>query len=72
LEGYLVNASSSAVKPLAVLLNVFNDRPDLQSMFPMVLQSNFTALIHWAHEVVTGQIQDPAYSVLEPYASYYS
>lgn len=71
LESYLVNHSSPSVKPLAVLLDVFNARPDLQRAYPEVLDSNFTALLLWAKAVVSGQISDPAYSILEPYAYYY-
>ncbi len=63
----------SQLLPIAVLLNVYNHRPDLQAEFPQVLgtTSNRTALIHWAAEVVTGVISDPAESVLAPYASWY-
>lgn len=71
LEGFLVNNSDAAVKPLAVLINVFNHRPDLQSQFPETMVGNYTALLEWAKEVVTGVITDPAYSTLEPYAQYY-
>ena len=71
IESYLVNESSPSIKPLAVLLQVFNDRPDLQTEFPATFHSNFTGLLQWAHEVVTGEISDPAYPVLEPYAASY-
>ncbi|MCI4351788.1 MAG: glycosyltransferase family 39 protein [Thermoplasmata archaeon] len=59
--------------PLAVLFNVYNHRPDLQSAFPEVLYypSNDTALAHWAKQVVTGVFPDPAFPALAPYSAWY-
>lgn len=72
LEGILVNDSSQRVKPLAVLLYLFNHRQDLQDRFPEVFRANFTGLVHWAHDVTSSQTQDPAFPILEPYAPYYT
>jgi Dolichyl-phosphate-mannose-protein mannosyltransferase len=71
MEPTLVQLASPSAKPLAVLFNVYNSRPDLLSEYPQVLAGNYTALVGWAAGVVEGHIHDPAYSVLAPYASYY-
>lgn len=71
LEPYLVSSCDNSTKPLATLLGVFNTRADLQTIFPSVFSGNFTSLIWWAEQVVSGTIVDPAYPVLEPYASWY-
>jgi 4-amino-4-deoxy-L-arabinose transferase-like glycosyltransferase len=72
IEGDLLGLVTNSTRPLAVLLDVYNHRPDLQAKFPQVVgQENFAGLLHWADEVVSGDISDSAYSSLEPYASYY-
>jgi uncharacterized membrane protein len=71
MEPYLVTACSNGTRPLAVAISVFNSRFSLQTEFPQTFYGNDTSLIRWAAEVVTGQISDPAYSTLEPYASWY-
>jgi hypothetical protein len=64
---------SSGLLPLAILINLYNHRPDLQAAFPQVLNqpSNDTALIQWAYQVATGAIADPAEPILAPYATWY-
>ena len=72
IESNLVQLAAPSTVPLAVLIDVYNHRPDLQREFPEVIaKENFTGLLKWADMVVTGQISDPAYATLEPYASYY-
>lgn len=73
IEGYLVAHANKTALPLAVLFNVYNDRTDLQNLFPDLLTGpgNNTLLIQWAYEVTSGIKHDSAYSELLPYASYY-
>jgi hypothetical protein len=72
IESSLLGIASPSVRPLGVLLNVYNTRSDLQSQFPEVVGSgNYTALVEWAADVVRGTISDQAASTLSPYAAYY-
>ena len=72
LEPLLTNLTTPAVRPLAVLLSVFNHRPDLGPRFPTVLAGNFTALLRWGAQVAMGQCSDPVEEILLPYAAYYA
>jgi len=73
MEAALLPYVAPNVLPLAVLVNVYNHRPDLQKEFPQMLQnsSNDTPLVHWAYEVTSGQLSDPAEPVLAPYVAWY-
>ena len=73
MEAALLPYVAPGILPLAILVNVYNHRPDLQTEFPQMLQnsSNDTPLIQWAYEVASGQLPDPAQSVLAPYAAWY-
>jgi hypothetical protein len=74
LEASLLAYVAPSYRPLAVLDNVYNHRPDLQAAFPQILTqhpTNYTALIQWAYRVATGAIVDSAQPVLAPYASWY-
>lgn len=73
IEGYLVRQVNSTWAPLATLLWIYNNRAGLQERFPGAtgVAANDTALIHWADEVCTGEIADPAQSTLLPYATWY-
>lgn len=72
LEPYLLGQCSLGVRPLAVLVDLYNQRPDLRSAFPEVLAGNFTGLLGWAADVTSGQIADSAAPELAPYAAYYA
>jgi hypothetical protein len=80
LEGYLVRHVTPTMKwqALATLLNVYNDRPDLQHRFPWVLNgtkdgppANATPLIDWAAEVCSGEVHDGSQATLSPYETWY-
>lgn len=73
LESSILPYVSNTVLPLAVLVNVFNHRPDLQAAFPQVRDHplNVTALIQWAYRVASGTVVDSAHSVLAPYTVWY-
>jgi hypothetical protein len=71
IESWLVENSAPSAKPLAVLVNVYNDRPDLQSRFPEVLNGTYINLVKWAIDVDTGVFTDPSEPALLPYLSWY-
>jgi hypothetical protein len=74
LYSYLVTHVDKGFVPLTVLINVYNERPDLQAEFPQVMNATApsnAALLQWAKEVVDGTISDPAYATLEPYKATY-
>jgi len=57
---------------LGVLVNVYNERPDLQAEFPAVLTDfNDTGLLAWGCSVASGTVTDPAYTTLAPYVKVY-
>jgi uncharacterized membrane protein len=72
-ETYLLTRVSNASRPLAVLCSVFNNRPDLQQLFPDVLREppNDTALIHWAYLVASHTLPDRAAPTLAPFVAWY-
>lgn len=51
--------------PLAVLLLVYNERPDLQNMFPEVKRGQYNKLIDWA--IKYGAIEDSQKAILSSY-----
>ncbi len=55
------------------LMYVYNGRLDLQAAFPDAYtnESNFTALVTWAGEVVTQSFFDSSYTTLKPFGYYY-
>lgn len=72
IESWLVSASAPSIRPLAVLLDLYNVRSDLQYHYPEVLHGTFTGLVNWAVAVDEGIISDPAYAQLHPYLSWYA
>jgi hypothetical protein len=58
---------------LGVLFNVYNDRPDLEAMFPQLTRAPFndTAFLRWGCAVASGSLPDWAYPTLAPYESVY-
>ena len=56
-----------------LLMNEYNQRPDLQSAFPDAYSnaSTFASLVSWAATVVTGVSTDGAGSYLAPFGYYY-
>ena len=73
MEGSMLPLVSAFRLPLAILVNVYDHRSDLQAEFPQVLArpSNYTALIQWAYQVASGNRADAAYSELAPYVGWY-
>ncbi|MGA8711213.1 MAG: hypothetical protein WB786_08330 [Thermoplasmata archaeon] len=59
---------------IAELYAVYDQRPDLQTLFPDANGSfaNFTELVSWAGSVVDGQISDLNYTTLAPYGFWYT
>jgi hypothetical protein len=57
---------------LTTLLNVYNNRPDLQAAFPQAATGNYANLVNWAYDVSTRQGPDSNYSTLAPYAYWYT
>ncbi|MCI4331484.1 MAG: glycosyltransferase family 39 protein, partial [Thermoplasmata archaeon] len=72
LESKLLPLASDDVRPLGVLLKVYNSRADLQQRFPEVIGiGNYSGLLQWADDVASGGVGDPAEAQLAPYAAYY-
>ncbi|MCI4327573.1 MAG: glycosyltransferase family 39 protein [Thermoplasmata archaeon] len=83
IEPYLVRHASSSALPLAVLFQLYNDNPSLQSAFPQVLtgiqhnptEINQGALVQWAIGTAEGKNPTPvvpgARAMLAPYLSEY-
>jgi len=55
------------------LMWIYNDRPDLQAAFPDAYTNftNYTELVTWAGETVSGFSPDGAATILQPYGYYY-
>jgi len=70
---WYVNNVSDTLKPLAVLIELYNFSGMLQTRFPEVLKHDFTRLISWAYEVTTGKGDDDGIDKerLLPYAVNY-
>ena len=63
--------TSDRVKPLAILIDLYNRRIDLQRRCPEVLVGEFRALIKWVNEVLIKNLDDEAYAALKPYEASY-
>ena len=68
---YEKNKKSKSTNHLELLLDIYNRRPDLQSAFPEVNQSNLRNLIEWAKNVVTNTFEDHDFSKLIPHGPRY-
>jgi GT2 family glycosyltransferase/predicted O-methyltransferase YrrM len=64
---YAVSFHGPMIRPLSVLLDVYNVRPDLQKAFPEAKSGDYRRLVGWAAEDGV----DPGRAVLWPYLSYY-
>lgn len=56
---------------LAVLLELYQQRPDLQEVYPEAQTGNYARLIDWAAGVAGKKWKDSSYPVLRKYASWY-
>lgn len=68
-EDYSLAFQGSDIRPLAVLLDIYHLRPDLQKKYPEVRKGRYKRLIDWAAR--HGLTIDEARVPLRPYASYY-
>jgi hypothetical protein len=66
------NHKQSATRALAILLDVYQRRADLQNAFPEAIDSEYSRLIDWALGVSARRWQDADYETLRPYAKWYS
>jgi hypothetical protein len=65
--------SRLAVEPaLAVLLDIYERRADLQNSFPEVKRGQYRRLIEWANGVCIQEWRDADYETLVPYLRWYS
>jgi GT2 family glycosyltransferase len=68
-EDYSLSFKGSTVRPIAVLIDIYNLRPDLQRAFPEARDGNYARLKEWA--VKDGLTVDDAKVPLRPYGSYF-
>lgn len=63
--------SKPAEPALTTLLQLYDQRPDLQEVYPEVRGGHYERLITWAANASTGQSKDSAQTTLAPYARWY-
>jgi GT2 family glycosyltransferase len=70
---WYVNNASQALKPLAVLLELYNFSSRLQEQFPEALKHDFTRLLSWAYMITADGSKniDVDKERLLPYRNYY-
>jgi GT2 family glycosyltransferase len=68
-EDYSLSFKGSKVRPMALLIDIYNLRPDLQSAFPEVKDGKYDRLKEWV--VKDGLTLDDAKVPLRPYGSYF-
>ena len=68
-ENYSLSPNGSHIRPLAILLDIYDLRPDLQKAYPEVRNGDYERLIKWA--ATDGISKDDAKVVLRPYRSWY-
>jgi GT2 family glycosyltransferase/predicted nucleic acid-binding Zn-ribbon protein len=68
-EDYSLSFKGSTIRPIAVLIDIYNLRPDLQRAFPEARDGNYVRLKEWA--VKDGLTVDDAKVPLRPYGSYF-
>jgi GT2 family glycosyltransferase len=66
-EDYSLASKGSSIRPLAVLLDIFYLRPDLQRTYPEAREGDYRRLIKWASTSGT-----KATRALRPYGSYFA
>ena len=69
-EDYSIAPKGCTIRPLAVLLEIYHLRPDLQRAYPEVCDDDYQRLIDWA--ATSGTTADGARVPLRPYGSYYT
>jgi GT2 family glycosyltransferase len=69
-EDHSIAPKGSTIRPLAVLLEIYYVRPDLQRAFPEARNGDYQRLVDWA--AVEGLTIDGARVPLRPYGSYYA
>ena len=69
-EDYSIAPKGCTVRPLAVLLEIYQLRPDLQRAYPEARDGDYQRLIDWA--ATGGTTADGARVPLRPYGSYYT
>jgi GT2 family glycosyltransferase len=68
-EDYSLASKGSRVRPLAILLDIFYIRPDLQKAYPEVWKGDYRKLIKWASNRGT---RVGALRALRPYSSHFT
>jgi GT2 family glycosyltransferase len=66
-QDYSLASKGSSIRPLAILLDVFYLRPDLQRAYPEARKGDYRRLIKWASTSGT-----KATRALQPYVSYFA
>ena len=69
-EDYSLTLKGSSFRPLAVLLDIYYLRPDLQRAYPEARNGDYGRLIEWA--ATSGIRVDSMRGVMRPYSSYYA
>jgi GT2 family glycosyltransferase len=65
---YSISPNGSMPRPLSLLMDIYNLRPDLRADYPEASRGDYRRLIEWA--VIRGP-RDKAWMYLQAYASYY-
>ena len=68
-EDYSIASKGSIIRPLAILLDIYYLRPDLQRAFPEARNGDYQRLVEWA--ATCGTTIDAVHVPLRAYASYY-
>jgi GT2 family glycosyltransferase len=68
-EDYSIASKGSSIRPLAILLDIYYLRPDLQRAFPEARNGDYQRLVEWA--ATYGTTIDAVHVPLRAYASYY-
>jgi hypothetical protein len=69
-EDYSIASKGSSIRPLAILLDIYYLRPDLQRAFPEARNGDYQRLVEWA--ATCGTTIDAVHVPLRAYASYYA
>ncbi|MEM2614514.1 MAG: glycosyltransferase [Nitrososphaerota archaeon] len=68
-EDYSISPNGHVIRPLALLLDLYDLRPDLQKAYPEVRNGDYRRLIKWA--ATDGINKDDSKVMLRPYKSWY-
>ena len=69
-QDYSLASKGSSIRPLAMLLDIFYFRPDLQRAYPEVRDGDYRRLVDWAS--IIGMRADTTRVALRPYGSYFA